>query len=141
MGNIADPDEPMVCIIDERGELVCSPSSDTVEVISDASTRQQLEKSIAGAFRDGEWGENKLKLALNFLSMLAKARIADADIPRRSGDVVDAGRYLLSKEPPSIMLFNYSSQPANVVGAYYLNKADLVQMQRLFDQFKDPAPH
>lgn len=141
MGNIQDPDEPIVCYVNAAGEFVCEPSSETVEVITDAATRQQLEKSIAGAFRDGEWGENKLKLALNFLSMLGKARIPDADIPRRAGDVVDAGKYLLSKDPPSILLFNYSSQPANVVGAYYLNKADLVQMQRLFDQFKDPAPH
>ena len=42
---------------------------------------------------------------------------------------------------PSILLFSYSTQPADVVGAFFQNKAELARMQKLFDTFKSPKPH
>ena len=64
----------------------------------------------------------------------------DPNIPRRAGEIVQSIKFLLDKEPPSILLYNYSTQPADIIGAFFLNKAELVRMQRLFDTFKSPKP-
>lgn len=86
----------------------------------------------------GEWGPNKKKLAARILEALGNSDLPDDIIPRRSGEIVDSVKQLLAPVPPSILLYNYSTQPANVMGAYYLNKADLVQMQRMYQIFSNP---
>ncbi|MBP6775480.1 MAG: hypothetical protein KA154_21005, partial [Gemmatimonadaceae bacterium] len=84
---------------------------------------------------------NKLKLALALLETLAESTLPDEPhIPRRAGEIVESTKMLLAKTPPSILLYNYSSQPADVIGAYFLNKTELVRMQRLYDTFRDPKP-
>jgi hypothetical protein len=98
-----------------------------------------LPAQIKAALPKGNWGPNKIKLALRILEVLAESDLPDTpNIPRRAGEIVDATRYLLAEKPPSILLFNYSELPADVVGAFFQNKAELVQMQRLYGTFKNP---
>jgi len=84
------------------------------------------------------WGPNKKELACRILEVLTNTSMPDESIPRRSGEIVDTVQRLLAPVPPSIMLYNYSTQPADVLGAYYLNKGELVKMQQLFKIFEHP---
>jgi hypothetical protein len=101
-----------------------------------------LEALLKTAYDGANWGPNKVQLALSILEVLNDSRLPDEpNIPRRSGEIVDTVKLLLAKTPPSIVLYNYSTQPADVVGAYFLNKAQLVNMQQLYKEFATPHDH
>lgn len=138
-----EPDDgPVICRVTADGEVICEPIVPPGQTAIDAATQKQFEATLRQAFPKAEWGPNKLKLALALLETLSKSTLPDdPNIPRRSGEIVDSVKLLLDKQPPSIILYNYSSQPADVVGAYFLNKAELVSMQRLFETFKNPTPY
>jgi len=109
--------------------------------MTDPDSQKRIEATLRQAFPNADWGPNKLKLALALLETLAESTLPDTPhIPRRAGEIVESTKMLLAKTPPSILLYNYSSQPADVIGAYFLNKTELVRMQRLYDTFKDPKP-
>lgn len=137
-----DDGPAVICRVTADGEVVCEPVIGPTQTTLDAETQKQVESTLRHAFPKGDWGPNKLKLALALLDTLSKTTLPDdPNIPRRSGEIVDSVKMLLDKQPPSIILYNYSSQPADVVGAYFLNKAELVSMQRLFETFKKPTPY
>jgi hypothetical protein len=107
-------------------------------ISSNDGASSNVHQAFVDALPQGEWGPNKIKLAARILEVLGASDLPDDIIPRRSGEIVDSTRQLLAPLPPSILLYNYSTQPANVMGAYYLNKADLVQMQRMYQIFSNP---
>ncbi len=139
---MSDGDPPVVCRVNPDGEVVCEPVSSGTELPSDAAAQKQVEAVLRHAFPKGEWGPNKVALATRMLQALSESDLPDSpNIPRRAGEIVASIRMLLAPEPPSILLYNYSTQPADVVGAYFQNKAELVRMQRLYETFKTPIPH
>jgi hypothetical protein len=134
-------DPPVVCRVTPDGEVICEPVSPGGPVSTDAAVQKQVEAALRQASPKGEWGPNKVELAIRIIEALGKSTLPDApNIPRRAGEIVASIEMLLAKEPPSILLYNYSAQPADVVGAYFLNKSELVRMQRLYDTFKSPKP-
>lgn len=134
-------DPPVVCRVTPDGEVICDPVNPGGEASVDPGVQKQVEASLRQAFPKAEWGPNKLALAVRLLETLGKSSLPDEpNIPRRAGEIVASVELLLGKQPPSILLFNYSTQPADVVGAWLQNKAELVQMQRLYDNFKKPTP-
>jgi hypothetical protein len=134
-------DPPVVCRVTPDGEVICEPVNPGGSTSTDPAVQKQVEVALRQAFPKSEWGPNKVELAVRIIEALGKSTLPDVpNIPRRAGEIVASVEMLLSKEPPSILLYNYSAQPADVVGAYFLNKAELVRMQRLYDTFKSPKP-
>lgn len=132
-------DPPMVCRVTPDGDVICEKGTEPEQPTLDAITRSNLTDALDAAF-PGAWGPNKIKLALAILKVLADTELPDSpNIPRRSAPIVDSVFQLLAPIPPAILLYNFSELPANVMGAYFLNKADLVRMQRMFQLFQFPA--
>lgn len=139
-------DEPgIVCRVTAEGEVICDKvlsCTGQSAMIRVADSSDGLSESADTRFKAlvpaGEWGPNKIKLALRILEVLGASDLPEENIPRRSGEIVDSCRQLLAPVPPSILLYNYSTLPANVMGAYFLNKADLVRMQQMFQTFEHP---
>ncbi len=131
-------DPPVVCRVTPDGEVICDSGTAMTIVPQDQTMRANLADAIQAAF-PGEWGPNKIQLALNLLSVLGQSTIPDSpNVPRRAAAVLDSARDLMSPQPPSIMLFNFSEQPANVLGAWFQNRAELVRMQKMYEIFKRP---
>ena len=140
-----DDDPPVVCRVTADGEVICDPvtgpASSRMRALIDPAMLQQAADFVKAASPDGSWGPNKIKLLLGIIEALGKSTLPDEpNIPRRSGEIIQSMKFLLDKQPPSILLYNYSTQPADVVGAFFQNKADLVRMQKLYDTFKSPKP-
>jgi hypothetical protein len=139
---IEDDDPPVVCRVTPEGEVICDPVTGPEASLVDPARQKQVEEFVRAVSADGEWGPNKIKLLMGIIQALGQSKLPDEpNIPRRSGEIIQAMKFLLDKDPPSILLFNYSTQPADVVGAFFQNKAELVRMQKLFDTFKSPKPH
>lgn len=141
-----DPGPPVVCRITPDGEVVCEPVNPETPEFEQRSAVRRAKHGADALLRElvpeGQWGPNKVDLALRILEVLGESTLPDTpNIPRRSGEIVDSVRLLLAHDPPSMLLYNYSTLPADIVGAYYLNRGELVQMQRLYDTFKNPVPH
>lgn len=148
------PDDGIVCWMTPEGNLVCEKVMEASEdcapplamfvAKSDApakkgsKTKPGKGAAIGATVFPESWGPNKKELACRILEVLNNSSMPDDSIPRRSGEIVDTTMRLLAPVPPSIMLYNYSTQPADVLGAYYLNKGDLVKMQQLFKTFEHP---
>ncbi len=131
-------DPPVVCRVTADGEVICDSGTAMTTVPHDESTRVNLGNAIQAAF-PGDWGPNKIQLALNLLNVLGQSTIPDTpNVPRRAAAVLDSARDLMSPQPPSIMLFNFSEQPADVLGAWFQNRAELVRMQKMYEIFKRP---
>lgn len=138
---LMDDDPSVVCRVTPEGDVVCEPVNVGQPTMTDPDSQKRIEATLRQAFPKSEWGPNKIKLALALLETLAESTLPDEPhIPRRAGEIVESTKMLLAKTPPSILLYNYSSQPADVIGAYFLNKTELVRMQRLYDTFRDPKP-
>ncbi len=136
---------PVVCRVTADGEVICEtvpgPSGTQMRSLIDPAMLQQAADFVKAASPDGTWGPNKIKLLVGIIEALGKSTLPDEpNIPRRAGEIIQSIKFLLDKQPPSILLYNYSTQPADVVGAYFLNKAELVRMQRLYETFKSPKP-
>jgi hypothetical protein len=131
-----DSDPPIVCRVTADGEVICeTPPPDSVAAMR-AADSTEFAAVLAKSFPGVEWGPQRTELALRLLATLAESKLPDARIARRAGQSVGAVKDLLRPEPPSILLFNYSEQPADVMGAWFLNKAQLARMQRVIRQFE-----
>lgn len=129
----------MVCRVTPDGDVICEKGTEPEQPKLDKGVQVRLETALEEAFPTA-WGPNKIKLALAVLNVIAASKLPDSpNIPRRAAPVVDSVFQLLQAEPPSILLYNFSELPANVMGAYFHNKADLVRMQRMFQLFQFPA--
>ncbi len=140
-----DDEEGIVCRVLPDGEVICekvygsASFEGAVRVAKSSGGRsKKANAKLKDVLPPGAWGENKIKLAARLLEVLGASDLPDAQIPRRSGECVDSVRQLLAPLPPSILLYNYSTLPANIMGAFYLNKADLVRMQQIFKTFENP---
>lgn len=130
-----DEDPPLICRVTPEGEVICEgPISLDAAVVARADA-VQFDATLAKLFPDASWGPHKRELALRLLQALGEAKLPDDRIVRRAGQSVRALMDLLLPTPPSILLFNYSEQPANVMGAWFLNKAELARMKRVIAQF------
>lgn len=139
-----DPDDgpPVVCHLTSEGEVVCTPASLSDDTPPRPAAHKGLRALLKAAYHLDNWGPNKLQLALAVLEVLDTSTLPDEpNIPRRAGEIVDTVKLLLQKDPPSMVLYNYSTLPADVVGAYFLNKAQLVNMQTLYKEFATPHDH
>jgi hypothetical protein len=137
--SVADSDTPLVCRLNTAGEIVCEPVPDTSTISGEAAAL--LEAAITKVLPGAEWGPERTHLAIGLIEAIAKAPLANDQIPRRAGQCVGAVQDLLREEAPSLLCFNYSTQPGDVLGAWYLNTAQLVRMQRVLQQFeKTVAP-
>lgn len=137
-----DDGPPIVCHLTPDGEIVCEPATLADDTPSSPSARKGLQALVKTAYDVDNWGPNKLQLALAILEVLNASKLPDApNIPRRAGEIVDTVKLLLEKDPPSMVLYNYSTLPADVVGAYFFNKAQLVNMQTLYREFATPHDH
>ncbi|MBC8088836.1 MAG: hypothetical protein H7Z40_16345 [Phycisphaerae bacterium] len=150
--SVGDPEDGVVCWMTPDGNVICDRVLQAVECAPlamfvassdsespDAKSRTSNQGSPNQSFVFPEsWGPNKQELACRILEVLNLSTMPDESIPRRSGEIVDTVKRLLAPVPPSIMLYNYSTQPADVLGAYYLNKGDLVKMQQMFKIFEHP---
>ncbi|MEP6831794.1 MAG: hypothetical protein ABJB74_00310 [Gemmatimonas sp.] len=141
-----DPDEPgVVCRVLPDGEVICEKVygsalfESAVRVAkSSGGLSKKADAKLKEALPPGEWGPNKIKLAARLLEVLGASDLPDEIVPRRAGESVDSVRQMLMAVPPSILLYNYSTLPANVMGAFYLNKGDVVRMQQIFKTFENP---
>ena len=156
---VGDDESGIVCWVTAEGNVICDRVLASVEcaplAMFVASSDSQPTRSTAKAARSksandkaaarevptlppGKWGPNKIELACRMLETLGASTMPDESIPRRSGEIVDTVKRLLAPVPPSIMLYNYSTQPADVLGAYYLNRGEIVKMQQIFRIFEHP---
>ena len=140
-----DDESGIVCRVMPDGEVICErvfESTQPDDQVHVAMSVGELSPKVDAKFEEllpnGAWGPNKTKLAQRLLEVLAASDLPDDKIPRRAGESVDSVRQLLMPLPPSILLYNYSTLPANVMGAFYLNRGDLVRMQQVFKTFEHP---
>jgi len=130
-----DDDPPLICRVTPEGEVICDGPPTLDAAVRMRAGEVQFEATLARVFPDGTWGPQKLELALRLLGALGASTLPDDRIARRAAQSVRALQDLLLPTPPSILLFNYSEQPANVMGAWFLNRAELSRMQRVIAQF------
>ncbi len=149
---LADGDPPIVCRVTPDGDVICEtvpPDHQTAFFMLSATATSShattggsapaesdaFDTALEGAF-PGTWGPKKRALARKLMQTLAANDLPDARIPRRTGQCAAAVADLLLPTPPSILLFNYSELPANVMGAYFLNRAEYAKMARVVRQFE-----
>jgi len=130
-----DDDPPLICRVTADGEVICEGPPVLDAAMRVRAKEVQFEDTLARLVPDGTWGPQKFELALRLLVALGESKLPDDHIVRRAGQSVRALQDLLLPTPPSILLFNYSEQPANVMGAWFQNKAELARMQRVVAQF------
>jgi hypothetical protein len=133
----ADSDPIIVCRVTPDGEVICEGPPTLAAATVEQAEAADLPAALAKAFPEATWGPNKTALALHLLEVIARAKLDDARIPRRDGQCAGAVADLLLPEPPSILLFNYSEQPGDVMGAWYQNRAQLMRMQHVLKQFDE----
>lgn len=152
MPAVGDDEDGIVCWMTPDGNIVCErvlltadcpPLAMSIAASDSASGDAKSGSPTKGAESERfvfpeSWGPNKKELACRILEALNDSTMPDDSIPRRAGEIVDTVQRLLAPVPPSIMLYNYSTQPADVLGAYYLNKGELVKMQQIFKIFEHP---
>ena len=144
MPQVGDGEDGIVCRVMPDGEVVCDKVFETSPTVAMAvaSDKDGLSENpttaLAKVLPEGEWGPNKIQLALRCLEVIGASNLPDARVPARAGEIVDSIKQLLAPLPPSILLYNYSTPPANVMGAYYLNRGDVVSMQQVFKIFENP---
>jgi hypothetical protein len=124
-------DDPVTCYVTPEGDVICDSAS--LVNISPATVSAIPEKISS-------WGPNKTQLLLNFIEVLDTSTLPDANVARRGSPIVQSAKQLLATEPPSILLFNFSKQPGDVMGNYFLNKAEIVRMHQVAEQFQKPTP-
>lgn len=130
-----EEDPPLICRVTADGDVICEgPVTLDVAVVERAAA-VSFDATLAKLFPEASWGPHKRALALHLLQALGASKLPDDRIVRRAGQSVRALMDLLLPTPPSILLFNYSEQPANVMGAWFQNKAELARMQRVIAQF------
>jgi hypothetical protein len=134
-----DEDPPLICRVTHDGEVICEGPISLDAAVQARAESVQFEATLAKLFPEASWGPHKRELALRLLQALGESKLPDDRIVRRAGQSVRALMDLLLPTPPSILLFNYSEQPANVMGAWFLNKAELARMQRVIAQFARPV--
>jgi hypothetical protein len=124
-------DDPVTCYVTPDGDVIC-----------DSATIVAINPSAVSAIptKVASWGPNKTQLLLNLIEVLDQSTLQDSAIARRASPIVQSARQLLSDEPPSILLFNFSKQPGDVMGNYFLNKAEIVRMHKVAEQFEKPTP-
>jgi len=130
-----DEDPPLICRVTHDGEVICEGPISLDAAVQARADSLQFDATLAKLFPEGSWGPHKRALALRLLQALGEAKLPDDRIVRRASQSVRAVMDLLLPTPPSILLFNYSEQPANVMGAWFQNKAELARMQRVIAQF------
>jgi hypothetical protein len=128
-------DPPLICRVTAEGDVICDGPPTLDAAVRSRADDAKFADTLARVFPEGGWGPNKLELALGLLATLSESKLPDDRIVRRAGQSVRALQDLLLPTPPSILLFNYSEQPANVMGAWYLNRTELARMQRVIAQF------
>jgi hypothetical protein len=119
------------------GDVICDSAS-----IDDKSGQTIAQSAIdaMAATVSNSWGPNKKQLLLDLFDALDESEIPDSpNLPRRARQIVQSVKQLLTypAAPPSILLFNFSDQPGNVMGNYYLNKAELMRMHKLAEVFEN----
>lgn len=128
-------DPPLACRVSPEGEVICEGAPSLDAAVTVRANDAKFDATLATIFPEASWGLQKLELALRLLATLAETKFPDDRVARRAGQSVRALEDLLRPTPPSILLFNYSDQPANVMGAWYLNRAELTRMQRVIAEF------
>ncbi len=130
-----DEDPPLICRVTPDGEVICEGPVTLDAAVVERAAAVSFDATLAKLLPEASWGPQKLELALRLLQALGESKLPDDRIARRAGQSVRALMDLLLPTPPSILLFNYSEQPANVMGAWFQNKAELARMQRVITQF------
>lgn len=132
--HLAETDPPIVCRLTPDGDVVCEPAPVDSSITGDAAAT--LEAAIAKVFPGAQWGPERTRLAIGLIETIATATLPNDRVPRRAGQCIGAVQDLLRESPPSVLLFNYSQQPGDVMGAWYLNQAKLMRMQQVLRQFE-----
>jgi hypothetical protein len=131
---LADTDPPIVCRLTPDGDVICEPAPIDASVTGEPAAL--LEAAITKVFPGAEWGPERTRLAIGLIEAIANAKLPNDRVPRRAGQCIGAVQDLLLETPPSMLLFNYSQQPGDVMGAWYLNQAKLMRMQQVLRQFE-----
>jgi hypothetical protein len=133
---IDETDPNWICRVTPDGEVICENPPKYDAAVYQRAEATSFAAVLAKTVPDGDWGPNKVKLLLELAVVLGQVKLEDASIPRRAGQCAQAVIDLLRPEPPSILLFNYSQQPGDVMGAWFQNKAELMRMQRVLQHFQ-----
>jgi hypothetical protein len=132
-----------VCTVSPQGNVECPTGVDDLDLPAEKDARELLEQQIETAFGVA-FGSEKLRLARNLLAVLANSTLPNVNIGNRRLEIVNAVNMLLSPtlatggetvQPPSILLFNYSTLPAQALGPWILTKQGLGAVQALYTKY------
>lgn len=136
-----------VCKVRPDGEIVCDDERSFVIAPLTSEARAAFEQSISTLF-PGTWGPNKIDLALRLFTLLGSSPLPDANVGARAKHVLGSVDYLLAtvngtstpEEPPSILLFDFSTLPAQALGPWVLARRGHAALDALYEQFPGDDP-
>ena len=126
--------EDSVCWVNEQGQVECSGSSFGT---SDARTRNALA-GVHAAFP--ELGANGIELIARFIELVNAAKIDDKCIGWRAPEIQESVALLLRERPPAMLLYHFSTLPANVLATYYLHVGQPVNAAYITRQYETTKP-
>lgn len=141
---MADKSKRPVCYVDGKGQLVCPPKPSTLRTYS--AQQEEMASALMSGMVEGEGhtggiSREYLELALALLETVARNRrnVPPEKLHERRDEIVQSVELLLQEgAPPSLLAYRFSTEPADVLGAYFLNKANLVQMRNALEEFDRP---
>jgi hypothetical protein len=133
-----------VCYVDAKGQVICVDEIDD-QLSLDTNDAAWMARHLAARANvapeqvpPAYW-----ELGLKVLKVIGESmgNVPPNELAYRTEEILGAVRMLLRKgDPPSMLAFQFDTQPGDVFGAYNLNKAELVYMHRTLEHFKTPKP-
>lgn len=126
-------DEAMVCKVRPNGSIECLDIEFSSETPTDPQ-RAAFESWVASYFGTA-WCEEKVSLALRIPRQLDETPANCQGIENRSEDILGSVYCLLEQTPESMLLFNYSTLPADSLGAWVHAKLGFRAVRELHRKF------
>lgn len=133
---LSDERMPMYCWIDENGNRHCSNSGGGGTAF--LALLSGLRDLFNGAGRS--LSDERLKLILQAAEAVVNSPLSDSRLTDRAGDAIGSLRYALAETAPNIFMYMYYPTPAEIMAAYYLNKARYREMHRVLEDYETLKP-
>ncbi len=133
---LSDERVPMYCWIDENGNRHCSNSGGGgTAFLSLLGGLRNLFNGVGRSVSD-----DRLKLILQAAEVVVDSPLTDSCLTKRAGDAIGSFEYALGTAAPNIFMYMYHPTPAEIMAAYYLNKARYREMHKVLEDYDTLKP-
>ena len=117
------------CHVTPQGEVVC----DDIIVRDPVPIAEAI--GLALQTKGVDVPREKLLLIARLALEVLASPLDDACIGWRADDAVGSVNQILAQDAPLMLLFKYSTLPANIMATYFDNKGDFIQLQKVLQEW------